>query len=201
MTPPGTRRELLTTGATAAVAGTGLVRAGVALAAGATTVPETPEQRLSRLLSVELLLLFSYQHILGSSLLRPQAQRVLTGFRDHEQAHVHALEQQLQRQGGSLPSAPTDVAGADRRLAHRGVAGRLGQLRGPRDAVNLLLDLERVVTGAYFVALTKLEDTTLIRLATEIMASEAQHEALIGELLYHGDAQRAVPYGLIQGQQ
>lgn len=201
MTPPGTRRELLTTGATAAVAGTGLVRAGVALAAGATTVPETPEQRLSRLLNVELLLLFSYEHILGSSLLRPQAQRVLTGFRDHEQAHVHALEQLLPRQGGSLPSAPTDVAGADRRLAHRGVAGRLGQLRGPRDAVNLLLDLERVVTGAYFVALTKLEDTTLIRLATEIMASEAQHEALIGELLYHGDAQRAVPYGLIQGQQ
>ena len=51
------------------------------------------------------------------------------------------------------------------------------------------------------MALTKLEDPALIRLAAQIMASEAQHEALIGELLYHGDAQRAVPYGLIQGRQ
>jgi hypothetical protein len=119
----------------------------------------------------------------------------------HEQSHVQALTRMLQRLGGPLPSAPPNVATADRRLAHRGVDERLGQLTGSGDAVRLLLDVERVVTGAYFVALLKLEDTALIRLAAQIMGSEAQHEALIGELLNHGDAQRAVPYGLVQGKQ
>jgi hypothetical protein len=196
-----TRRELLVTAAGGAAAGTALVRAGAAVAAGATAVPETPAQRLRRLLRVELLLLFSYQHVLGASVLDPPAQRLLTPFSGHEEVHVHTLTRLLERLGEPLPAAPTDVAAADRRLARRGVGGRLGQLRGSADAVRLLLDVERVVTGAYFVALTKLEDVGLIRVAVQIMASEAQHEALIGELLYHGDAQRAVPYGLVQGTQ
>ena len=57
------------------------------------------------------------------------------------------------------------------------------------------------MVGAYFVALTKLEDRRLIGLAVSIMGAEAQHEALIGDLLYPGDAQKSVPYGLIQGTQ
>jgi hypothetical protein len=196
-----TRRELLVAGAGAAVTGTGLVRAGTAEAAGSSsTVSETPAQRLYRLLSVELLLLFCYRHVLGASVLKPRARQVLTPFVGHEQSHVQALTRMLQRLGGPLPSAPPNVATADRRLAHRGVDERLGQLTGSGDAVRLLLDVERVVTGAYFVALLKLEDTALIRLAAQIMGSEAQHEALIGELLNHGDAQRAVPYGLVQGK-
>ena len=38
-------------------------------------------------------------------------------------------------------------------------------------------------------------------LAAQIMANDAQHEALIGELLYPGDTPNAVPYGLVQGVQ
>ena len=38
-------------------------------------------------------------------------------------------------------------------------------------------------------------------LVAQIMANDAQHEALIGELLYPGDTQKAVPYGLVQGVQ
>jgi hypothetical protein len=197
-----TRRELLVAGAGAAVTGIGLVRAGAAEAAGSSsTVPETPAERLHRLLSVELLLLFCYQHVLGASVLEPRHRQVLTPFLAHEEAHVQALTRMLQSHGGSLPSAPPDVASADRRLAHRGVSERLGQLTGSGDALRLLVDVERVVTGAYFVALLKLEDTALIRLSAQIMGAEAQHEALIGEVLYHGDAQQAVPYGLIQGTQ
>jgi hypothetical protein len=197
-----TRRELLVAGAGAAVTGTGLVRAGAADAAGSSsTVSETPAERLHRLLSVELLLLFCYRRVLGTSVLKPRARQVLTPFLAHEESHVQALTRMLESYGGSLPSAPPDVAAADRRLAHRGVTERLGQLTGSGDAVRLLLDVERVVTGAYFVALLKLEDPALIRLAAQIMGAEAQHAALIAELLDQGDAPQAVPYGLIQGTQ
>ncbi len=197
-----TRRELLVAGAGAAVSGTALLDPGAAQAADSSSpVPETPAGRLHRLLSVELLLLFCYRQVLGAAVLKPRARRVLTPFLAHEESHVQALTRMLHGLGGSLPSAPPNVATADRRLAHRGVSERLGQLTGSGDAVRLLLDVERVVTGAYFVALLKLEDTALIRLAAQIMGAEAQHAALIGELLYHGDAQQAVPYGLIQGTQ
>lgn len=197
-----TRRELLVAGGGAVVTGTVFARAEKAEAVGrSSTVLETPAERLHRLLSVELLLLFCYQHVLGASILKPRARQVLTPFVAHEESHVQALTRMLQRLGGQMPSAPPNVAAADRRLAHRGVSERLGQLTGSGDAVRLLLDVERVVAGAYFVALIKLDDTALIRLAAQIMGAEAQHEALIGELLYDGDAQRAVPYGLVQGKQ
>ncbi len=197
-----TRRELLVTGAGASVTSAALLRAGAADAVGPVSrVPETPAERLHRLLGVEQLLLFCYQHVLSASILKPRAREVLTPFLAHEESHVQALTRMLQSVGGSLPSAPPNIVTADRRLAHRGVSERLGQLTGSGDAVRLLLDVERVVTGAYFVALLKLQDTALIRLAAQIMGAEAQHEALIGELLNHGDAQQAVPYGLIQGTQ
>ena len=58
-----------------------------------------------------------------------------------------------------------------------------------------------MVGGAYFVALTKLNSVRLIDLAVSIMAAEAQHEALLGDLLYPGHPDQSVPYGLIQGIQ
>ena len=100
-----------------------------------------------------------------------------------------------------LPAGPSTPAAADRALAHRNVGGRLGQLTGEQDALNLLLELERVVGGAYFVALTKLSSPRLIDLSVSIMAAEAQHEALLGDLLYPGHPDQSVPYALIQGVQ
>ena len=38
-------------------------------------------------------------------------------------------------------------------------------------------------------------------LVAQIMANDAQHEALLGELLYPGQTGNAVPYGLVQGVQ
>ena len=103
--------------------------------------------------------------------------------------------------GGTAPMPPAGIKAADHDLAGRSVRGRLGQLRGRHDALGLLLAVERVVVGAYFVALITLEEPRLITLATQIMAADAQHEAMIGELLYAGNAQMAVPYGLVQGVQ
>jgi len=122
-------------------------------------------------------------------------------LRDHEQAHVRALRRQLLARGGTAPAPPASNAEANQDLARRAVAGRVGQLRGARDALQLLLALERVTVGAYFVALTKLQDRQLIVLACQIMANDAQHEAILGEQMNPGDAANAVPYALVQGVQ
>ena len=103
-----------------------------------------------------------------------------------------AASRRRRRRASPRPTA-TSPAGS--------VKGRLGQLRGEQDALQLLLAIERVVVGAYFVALTKLEDRRLIVLVAQIMANDAQHEALLGELLYPGRPRNAVPYGLVQGVQ
>lgn len=157
--------------------------------------------RLRRLLSIEQLLLYVYEQVLGSSGLSAAAQSELAVVRGHEQVHVTTLKTRLTSRGGSPPSPPASIAEANRRLAVRQVAGRLGQLRGPDDALRLLLAVERVTVGAYFVAMIKLTEPSLITLASQIMASDAQHEAIIGGLLKPGDVAAAVPSGIVQGVQ
>ena len=205
-----TRRQLLASGASVAAAGAGVATVtaaeliGAGSAGAATTsvpAPESDSDRLRRLLSVELLMLYCYQQVLATQMLKRRARRLLAPLPGQERAHVRALSERLTRLGASAPIAPGSVAQADRDLARRKVTGRLGQLQGHKDALRLLLSVEQVLVGAYFVALTKLQDPRLIELAAQIMASDAQHEALLGEALYPGDAQRAVPYGLVQGIQ
>lgn len=178
-----TRRELLTrtaSGASAAAADTGW---------------------LERLASIEQLLLFTYEHVLGSTILPPGARRELAPVLAHEQSHVTALRAQIRGRGGRAPAPPSSIAVADRYLARRQISGRLGQLRGEQDALHLLLALERVTVGVYFVALRELRDRSLVTLAIQIMASDSQHEAIIGQVLYPGDIPDSVPYGLVQGRQ
>jgi hypothetical protein len=199
-----TRRELLAVAG--AGAGAALLASAQAPAQAATTHRAGPQvipvpERLQRLVRLELLLLYCYQHVLASSILSPRARRTLTPFVAQEQAHTAALERQLRALGGQVPPGPGSVAEANRDLAHRKVGGRLGQLRGDLDAVRLLLTTEQVVIGAYDVALLTLQDTNLIELFCQIMANEAQHDAVLGLLLPPGNPGSAVPYGLVQGLQ
>jgi hypothetical protein len=199
---PPTRRELLGAGAAGAAGAAGLLALPAAAATSATSEPPFSEtDRLQRLIRLELLLLYCYRQVLGSSILGPRAHRALAPFVGHEQAHVNALETHLRARGGAVPPGPDSVKNANRDLAHRGVGGRLGQLKGSRDALYLLLTLEQVTIGAYFVALTKLNDSKLITLACQIMANEAQHDAVIGLSLPKATPGSAVPYGLVQGIQ
>jgi hypothetical protein len=199
-----TRRELLVAGTSATVVAT-VTGAGLANAANAeqTTIgsAESDQSRLYRLVGVELLMLFVYQHVLGLPVLSPYARRTLAPLPVNEEAHIAALSSALAKLGATAPGPPANIAAANRDLARRKVVGRLGQLKGRHDALGVLLSLERVVVGAYFVALLELESPKLINLAAQIMANDAQHEALIGEVLYHGDTQNAVSSGLVQGVQ
>jgi hypothetical protein len=161
----------------------------------------TDTMRLQRLMSVEQLILFAYDHVVASSILPPSARPAIAQMRAHEQAHVDALRGQLTARHADAPSAPPSITVANRYLARRQVGGRLGHLRGTKDALFLLLSLERVAVGAYFVSLREMRDPGLIALAAQIMASDAQHEAIVSVLLNPGDIPAAVPYGLVQGVQ
>jgi hypothetical protein len=197
-----TRRQLLSAGAGVTLAGAALLAPGNAPAATTRGAPATESDRVQRLLSIELLLVYCYQQVIGSSKVRPGARRALMPLLANEEAHVRALARALKQLGGAQPPPPpATVVEANRDLAHRRVGGRLGQLKGDKDALYLLLAVERVAVGAYFVALAKLETRSLLTLSAEIMGNDAQHEALIGELLYNGRAADAVPYGLVQGVQ
>jgi Ferritin-like domain len=200
---PSTRRELIVAaGGAAGTAGLlALPAAAAAVTSSAATGPASETDRLQRLLRLELLLLYCYRHVLSSGILGPGARRTLTPFPGHEEAHIAALRRPLTARGGAMPPGPDSVETANRYLANRGVGGRLGQLKGDRDALYLLLTLEQVTIGAYFVALTKLRDAELIGLACQIMANEAQHDAMIGLSLPKATPASAVPYGLVQGLQ
>jgi hypothetical protein len=195
--PAPTRRQLLAGGVGVAAA----ALSGAATAEASTPTTEFAAMRVGRLLSVELLMLFTYDHVLVSRILTPRQRQVLAPLRDQDAAHVHALQLRMAALGGVGPQPPASVADADRDLSRRSVRGRLGQLQGATDALRLLLAVERVVVGAYFVALTKLQDPSTITLSAQMMANDAQHEAIIGGLLYSGDAQKAIPYALVQGTQ
>jgi hypothetical protein len=174
-----TRRELLgagVTGAAGLLALPAVAGADTPTSAGTTSAAEPPVSETDRL------------------------QR-LTPFLGHEEAHVAALTARLKARGGSAPAGPDSMKTANRYLAHRGIGGRLGQLKGERDALYLLLTLEQVTIGAYFVALTKVNDAQLITLVCQIMGNEAQHDAMIGLSLPKATPGTAVPYGLVQGLQ
>ncbi|MGP0053518.1 MAG: ferritin-like domain-containing protein [Solirubrobacteraceae bacterium] len=201
MTQAPTRREL---GSLAAAAvGWVALHPAAALAAGSASAAAqlTLPVRLQRLIGVEQLMLYCYEQVLGLSLLGPRERRAIAPLPAHEHTHIDALELQLAAYGATAPRPPESVAEADRRLAHRKVPGRLGQLKGAHDAIRLLLSLERVTVGAYFVALTKVESQPLIVLIAQIMAADAQHEAILGLQLPPYKPAAAVPYGLVQGVQ
>jgi len=161
----------------------------------------TDVARLQRLMRLEMLVLYAYDHVLVSPVLPASAKPAVAQMRGHEQAHVAALGAQLTARHAATPSAPPSLTIANRYLARRRIGGRLGHLRGPKDALFLLLSLERVAIGAYFVALREMVDPGLFGLAAQIMASDSQHEAIISVALNPGDIPAAVPYGLIQGVQ
>jgi hypothetical protein len=176
--------------------------AAAAADSSSTSGPAVSEtDRLQRLIRLELLLVYCYRYVLGSSILRARAHERLAPFVGHEEAHITALAAHLKARGGAVPAGPDSVKTANRHLAKRGVGGRLGQLRGERDALYLLLTLEQVTIGAYFVALTKLDDSALITLVCQIMGNEAQHDAMIGLSLPKASPGSAVPYSLVQGLQ
>jgi hypothetical protein len=95
------------------------------------------------------------------------------------------------------PPSSLDVANKD--LAHRGIGGRLGQLQGSDDALDLLVSVERSSIGSCYVALLGLTGSAAIVLVASIMANDAQHEAVVTLQRPTLTLALAAPFPLVSG--
>jgi hypothetical protein len=184
------RRELLTRAGVGALA----LPATVAGPAAADTLPD--RALLTQLLVTELLVVFTYEHILALGLLGPHA-AVATTILGFERAHVSRLG----ALAGPGVHPPNSVADADRQLAARHSSGTLEQLRTQADALRLLYDIESIAIGAYYRAISKLRDPAALHAAAQIMGAEAQHATVVGVLLHPGKVDKAVPVTPVKGKQ
>jgi hypothetical protein len=186
-----TRRGLL-------AAGAGLLAApGVAAVTGATAAADDGSDvaALAAPLRAQLLALACDEAVLaGRSLPAGVARTLVLTLRDHARAHVAAL-----RAAGARGGAPPSGVSLERALARDQIPGRPGHLRGERDALNLLFDVERIGIGAAYLALGTVHAPRTSTLLAQLMASGAQHEAALHEALHPGDVAGAIQYGIVQG--
>jgi hypothetical protein len=71
--------------------------------------------------------------------------------------------------------------------------------RTPRRWLKLLAGVEDVLERNYHLAISELRRPALLTLCAEILGSEAQHSALLGELLSPRNVEKAVPNAFING--
>jgi hypothetical protein len=177
-----------------AAAGLGLaIGDGEALAAieplrGANTDREV----LLRLMEFEQLEIFAYGHIERTSVLSAQARTTVSHFLSQEHHHAALLSVLLKKRGMSLPSPPSSVTDADRRLAALLVARRLNEAHHELAAMHLLIGVETVAETIYHLAIEKLTGA-LPELAARILGCEAQHWTGLSSVLHDGNPVLAVP--------
>ena len=63
----------------------------------------------------------------------------------------------------------------------------------------MLVEIERAALSVYYTELARIRDPELAGTAAAIMANEAQHAALLLELLSGGNVTRAVPTAFVYG--
>jgi Ferritin-like domain len=197
-----TRRELLAAGAAAgaaALAAPGLLPAVASAAGGGSSPPPDDAARLERVLSVAVLAAYVYEQVFGEGVLTQSQRRALDGFDEQERAHVVALRRATAAAGGSGVGPPSSLDVANRYLARRGIGGRLGQLQGPDDALDLLVSVERSSIGSCYVALLGLTGSAAIVLVARIMANDAQHEAVVTLQRPTLTLADAAPFPLVSG--
>jgi Ferritin-like domain len=194
-----TRRELLATGAVAGVAALAIPTAAAAASGGGSTAAPGDAARLEQVLSTAVLASYVYQQVFAEGVLTGSRRRALNGFDEQERAHVAALRTAVVGAGGTVVGPPSSTDVANRYLAHRGIGGRLGQLQGPEDALDLLISIERSSIGSCYVALRGLTGSAAIVLVARIMANDAQHEAVVTLQRHALMLAAAAPFPLVSG--
>jgi hypothetical protein len=183
--------------------------AGLAVGAGALAIrampaladvqSQSPTEALRYALSAELLAVFAYTRVSTHPALSPTVASVTAQFLAHEQRHVQLMSNELTRLGLALPPGPSTAAEADAQLMAHGATVSLSQLHRQRDCLLILQQLESVLEGAYFRAVSRVRDPGALRTIAEIMAVEAQHWTAITGLRHPGSFDRAVPSPFVEG--
>jgi ferritin-like protein len=199
--PAATRRELLAAAAAAggALAG-GVLLAGAGAASARARAPRDDAELLSHTLGMAQLGAYVYEAVFAERIITGGRRRALDGFDEQERAHVAALRAAVRARGGRIGAPPSSDADANRRLARRQIPERLGHLRGPEDALGLLIEVERSSIGSCFVALGGLTGADAITLVARIMGNDAQHEAILSLQRHALKLKAAAPYALVAGR-
>ncbi len=200
------RREIVTQAVVFGAAAIGAGATSPPAAAASTTsstspgpAPPSDAAIIGVLVSVELLSEYVYLRALRSGKLSGRSHRVARQIAAHERAHARALSAELPVLGGSPPGGPNSDADAKARLLPHHVNVQFDKLRTDRDWLRLMLSVEDVLERNYHQALFQLRRAGLLRLATGIYASEAQHSAVLGVLRHPGDIKKAVPSAFVNG--
>ena len=199
VTSSPTRRGLLT-GWGVTAAGTGFFALLGGHAADAQASAPAEADLIAALLQVEQVLVIAYRQAFRSQQLGKRAAARLRPLDAHARAHVSMLRQQLDLLGSASPPPHTpDLADAQKLLSAHQVSQSLIGLRSEGDCLRLLLAAENVVIGAFFKVMSQLASPARLRLAAGIMAGEAQHALVLGELLHPRDITQAAPNPFVQG--
>ncbi len=176
---------------------------GVPSPAGATPPPASAAadtHLLQDLLRTERLTIAVVARVLASDHLGARGRRLARQVLAAEQVHAGALQQALHALRAPLPAiGPVPATALDRGLAQRRVGRTVEDLHSEHDCLDLLLSLESIAEGALYAAMSQLADPGHQRLAAELLASEAEHEALLGLLREPKDFDRAAPYAFVEG--
>jgi rubrerythrin len=138
---------------------------------------------LRAMIRAEQVLIVTYEQLLSGGALTDATGRLATEFLGHEQAHLAALRGELGRR--ALPRLPRGLGTVTALSARQGV--------------RLLVEIERAALSVYYTELARITDAQLAGTAAAIMANEAQHAAVLLELLSPGNVTRAVPAAFVDG--
>lgn len=181
------------------LAGAGAATLVVPVSAGAET-PVDQRVLVGDLLATELIGIAALKRVLVSPHLSGKAWMLSRRILTQEHSHAAALARALRALGvNQMPKIPVTAAEIDRGLSDRHVGRRVEDLHSEHDCLDLLLDLEGMTEGRYYRAMAKLTDPTLQALSAALLASDAQHEALLGELRVPKNFYRAAPYAFVEG--
>ena len=196
------RRALLGGGISAlgVLAAEGLRATSEAASSQAAAAQPVDHVALARMIEAEQLEWLAYRRVLASGELGERATRALGQLPAQERQHLQALERQRQVLGGRPPRRLRSDQSADALLAHHGFTERISQLSSERQCLRLLADVEAIAIGVYYKSMSLLRSAALIQLSAQMMASDAQHAAVIGELLSPRDFVKAVPDAFVEGK-
>jgi hypothetical protein len=178
----------------------GLTATAVAAgSASAATSPDAEAKALIDALRLERVGVIAYRQALSTSVLSPAVSAKLRLLLAQELQHVAKLERLLRELGSSVPQGPSGTAAAQALLAQHQVGLSLSQLPSQHACLRLLIDVESLIEGAYFRAIPQLGQPARIRVAMEMMGSDAQHWTVLSGIQHQGDVEQSVPYPFVQG--
>jgi hypothetical protein len=173
------RRELIS-GAVAV----GAIAALAVTEARADTPPQSDPTLLTKALVLERLSVLAYAGLIPLPALSAHERRVLRTLVGQDRAHVRALEGEMTGRGIVLPPAPTGPTALDRTLSAKGMSVTLSGVKTLKQAVQLLLDIEALTQGGYYMIIRDASDPAL---------------ALLTELVSPNDITQTVPGWYVTG--